>query len=89
MQPQFELSPEPLLKPGVEHLARYGLNRSTFHLTQDWNGLRMGHYSSPHTFISFKLPILTDKSQHNIATTKIRKEVQKGNKLRELCWDEI
>ena len=71
MQPQFELSPEPLLKSGLGRLARYGthqkaisgdLNRSIFHVTQDWNGLRRGHYSSLHALISFKLPILTDKS---------------------------
>ena len=73
MLPQFELSPEPLLKSGLGHLARYGthqktisvgggLNGSIFHLTQDWNGLRRGHYSSLHALISFKLPILTDKS---------------------------
>ena len=71
MQPQFELSPEPLLKSGLGRLARYGthqktinggLNRTIFHLVQDWNGLRRGHYSSLHAFISFKMPILTDKS---------------------------
>ena len=70
MQPQFELSPEPLLKSDLRRLARNGthqktiiggLNRSIFHLTQDWNGLRRGHHSSLHAFISFKLPILTDK----------------------------
>ena len=73
MQPQFELSPEPLLKSGPEHLARYGthqktiigfLNRSIFHLTHDWNGLQRGHYSSLHDFISFKLPILRKKDYH-------------------------
>ena len=68
MQPQFKLSPESFLKSGLGRLARYGthekrgLNRSIFHLTQDWNGLRMGHYSSLKAFISFNLPILTDKS---------------------------
>ena len=69
MQPQFELSFEPLLKSGLGSLARYGthqktisedrsLNRSIFYLTRDWNGLRRGLYA----FISFKLPILTGKS---------------------------
>ena len=71
MQPQFELSPKPLLKSGLGRLARYGthqktisgggVNRSIFHLTQDWNGLRRGHYSNLHAFIILKLPILTDK----------------------------
>ena len=29
MQPQFELSPEPLLKSGLGRLARYGSNHKT------------------------------------------------------------
>ena len=42
------------------------LNRSIFHLNKDWNGLHAeGHYSSLHAFVSFKLPIPTDKN-HNI-----------------------
>ena len=38
------------------------LNRSIFHLTQDRNGLRRGHYSSLYAFISFKLSTSTDKN---------------------------
>ena len=29
MQPQFELSPEPLLKSGLGRLARYGIHQKT------------------------------------------------------------
>ena len=68
MQPQFELSPEPLLKSGLGCLARYDTHQKTIcggpkqkHLSSDPR-LRRGHYSSLHAFISFKLPILTDKS---------------------------
>ena len=71
MQPQFELSPEPLLKSGLGRLTRYGTHQKTIsgppeqkYLSSDprleW--LQRGHYSSLHAFISFKLPILTDKS---------------------------
>ena len=51
-------------------------NKSIFLLTHDRNGLRMGQYSSLHAFVSFKIAYPDRyKSQHNIATTKIRKEV--------------
>ena len=71
MQPQFELSPEPLLNSGLGRLARYGTHQNTIsdgpeqkYLSSDprleWPA--EGHYSSLHAFISFKLPILTDKS---------------------------
>ena len=40
----------------------WDLNRSIFHLTKDWSGLRRGHYFSLYVFISFKLPIPTDKN---------------------------
>ena len=67
MQPQFELSPEPL-KSGLGRLARYSTHQKTIsggraeqkYLSAD-PGLRRGHYSRLHAFISFKLPILTDK----------------------------
>ena len=84
MQPEFELSSEPLLKSGLGRLARHGTHqktisggsyRSIFHLTQDWNGLRRGHYSSLHAFISFKLPRLTDKS---LIITLLPRKSKKG-----------
>ena len=66
MQPQFELSPEPLLKLGLGCLARYGTHQKTISVGKKYLSsdprLRRGHYSSLHAFISFKLPILTDKS---------------------------
>ena len=72
MQSQFELSPEPLFKLGLGRLARYGTHQKTIsggraeqkYLSSDprleWP--TEGHYSSLHAFMSFKLPILTDKS---------------------------
>ena len=71
MQPQFELSPEPLIKSGLGRLARYGTHQKTIsggpeqkYLSSDpnWNGLWRGHYSSLYAFISFKLPILKNES---------------------------
>ena len=98
MQPQFELSPEPLIKSGLGRLARYGTHQKTTsggpeqkYLSSDpnWNGLWRGHYSSLYAFISFKLPILKDESLNiNIATTKIRRGL-KRKQVRRLCWDEI
>ena len=69
MQPQFELSPEPLLKSGLGRLARYGTHQKTIsgggpeqkYLSSDPR-LRRGHYSSLPAFISFKLPILTNRN---------------------------
>ena len=68
MQPQFELSPEPLLKSRLGRLARYDTHQKTIcggpeqkYLSSDPR-LRRGHYSSLHAFISFRLPILSDKS---------------------------
>ena len=61
-----------LLKLGLGPLDRYGTNQLTINgrpeqkflpsQAQDRNGLRRGHYSSLHAFVSFKLPILTDKN---------------------------
>ena len=94
MQPRFELSPEPLLMSGLGRLARYGTHQKTIsggpeqkYLSSDprleWPRPAEGPLFKPaYAFISFKLPILTDKSL-NIAATKIRKEVQKGNKLKD------
>ena len=68
MQPQFELSPEPLLKSGLGRLARYDTHQKTIcggpeqKYLSSHPRLRRGHYSSLHAFIGFKLPILTDKS---------------------------
>ena len=98
MQPQFELSPEPLIKSGLGRLARYGTHQKTIsggpeqkYLSSDpnWNRLWRGHYSSLYAFISFKLPILKDES---LKITLLHKNPTRGLKrkqVRKLCWDEI
>ena len=85
MQPQFELSPEPLLKSGLvfsqiwhppeDH--KYGPEQKYLSSDQDWNGLQRGHYSSLHAFISFKLPTLTDK---NLNITLLPRKSEKTSK---------
>ena len=67
MQPQFELSPEvrpgafsQLWHPPEDH--KWGPEQKYLSSDQDGNGLQRGHYTSLHAFITFNLPILTDKS---------------------------
>ena len=73
MWPQFELSPGPLLKSDLGPLARYGTHQETVsgtpkqkHLPSDPKSElpAEGPLFKPalHAFISFKLPILTDKN---------------------------
>ena len=87
MRPKFELSPGPLLKSGPEPLARYGTHQETISgrprkkynpsdPRSEWSA--EGPLFKPMSFRKFQIAYPdSQKFQHNIATTKIRKEKEK------------